>query len=114
MKVRILFIFIILIQILLSCEETDISLKQAEFFIKYFGNSSEDIGVDVKQTSDGGYILTGTVTNTDNENKDIAVIKTDKFGNLEWLDTLYFGGQFDDEAASIIECSDGDFLLLGT
>ena len=68
----------------LSCKKNESpSDAQAERFIKLFGNYGEDFAAEVHQTEDDGYILVGTVA-THTYGKDIAVIKTDKFGNEEW------------------------------
>jgi len=46
------------------------------------GTSGEDQGYSVKQTSDGGYILTGFSYNNSQQN--VYLIKLDKDGNLIW------------------------------
>jgi hypothetical protein len=65
------------------------------------------VGTDVKQTSDGGYIISGTVAGPNP-----FLLKTDSQGNTEWFYTYdYLGG--DDRAHSVILTSDGGYLLVG-
>ncbi len=51
---------------------------------RIFGGSDSEWGSSVKQTSDGGYIITGyTGPCNDQENGDVWLIKTDEYGNVE-------------------------------
>ncbi|UCC78257.1 MAG: hypothetical protein JSW64_08180 [Candidatus Zixiibacteriota bacterium] len=76
---------------------------------EYGGNRDDEFGYCVTQTSDGGFILVGK-TNAPG-NQDIYVVKTNFTGGVEWDNT--FGGSSDDEAWSVIENSDGDFVIGG-
>ena len=62
----------------------------------------------VQQTSDGGYILTGTSHFRD---QDAWLVKTDAFGNMEWEE--YFGDQGYDEMISVRETDDGGYIMAG-
>ncbi len=104
-----LIIFIIAI-IVSACNKTKLSPEQKQHFIKFFGSSNLDYGVDVKQTDDG-YILLATKT-TVNNGTDILLIKTNEYGNEQWSKT--FGGDLNDYANSIVVNSDGSYTLLGT
>lgn len=103
----------ILIMLTLSCGCSDEAIKkgQSEAFIKFFGNSLVDEGMDVKQLTDGGYIVIGTST-TGAGDTDIALVRTDKYGNEQW--SLYFGGPGDDLGNSIQVTGDGGFILVGS
>ncbi len=78
-------------------------------------SASEDEGQAIAATSDGGFVLAGTMETTPNFGNggtDIMVIKIDAAGNLLWRN--YFGGSGNESVSSIIETSDGGLLLCGT
>ena len=93
------------------CKKNTISDIQADYFIKFFGNSGTNRGSDLCQTSDGGYVVLGTKI-VSGKGTEIMLIKTDKFGNEEWIKT--FGDSLDDYAKSIRITADGGFVILGT
>ena len=75
----------------------------------------------VVQTSDGGYVLAGTIDTAKNpdlkgqilyENNDAWLFKTDANGNLEWSKTI--GGLKRDEASFVQETKDGGYVIAGT
>lgn len=107
-----------LLFLLWSCESDTISPDQAGSFLKFFGNSFGDMGYDVKQTGDRGYILTGYVTNVSTEgsgqgeDRDMVLIKTDEYGNQEWIKT--YGGELQDWGNMVEILPDGGFIALGT
>lgn len=66
----------------------------------------------VKELTEGGFIITGVATTSNNEN-DIFLMKTDASGNLAWC--KFFGKDTDtDTGAGVIETSDNGFLLAGS
>lgn len=84
-----------------------------------YGGINGDVLSQVKQTSDGGYILggyslsgaTGNKTEASMGSTDYWVIKTDALGTIEWQNTI--GGTSVDELYSIDETSDGGYILAG-
>jgi hypothetical protein len=80
---------------------------------KCFGGSNDDSFSDVINTSDGGYVITGTTSlgSCDVCNRDAWIIKLNPEGNIEWQ--KYFGGNWHDSGASIMQTSDGGYILAG-
>ncbi len=62
----------------------------------------------VQQTSDGGYVFTGTAHFRD---QDVWLVKTDAAGNLQWDRCFGEGGY--EEAESVRETTDGGYILAG-
>lgn len=84
---------------------------------KSYGGSGYDYANDVKQTTDGGYILCGASTSSNfdvtlNQGSfDYWIVKLDTIGNLVWQKT--FGGSLHDEARSILQTNDGGYIVIG-
>ena len=78
---------------------------------KTYGGSLDEEAYAVRQTSDGGYIITG-FTDSFSDNRDIWLIKTDSSGNVEWSQT--YGGTREDEAYAVQQTSDGGYIIAGT
>ena len=78
---------------------------------KTFGGTHEDIANSVIQTSDGGYILTGTTKSMGDTLGDFYTIKTDSSGNTQW--TNKFGGPLLDYANDILESRYGGYIVGG-
>ena len=76
-----------------------------------FGEDYEDVGYSVQQTTDGGYIITGTKTNQENFSYDIYVIKTNNIGEEEWSQT--FGGEYSDMGYSVQITTDDNYIIGG-
>jgi len=75
-----------------------------------FGGSGYDYVYSVQNTQDGGYILVGN-TGSYGARSDAWVIKTDANGNEQWNKT--FGLDGIDSAYSIVQTSDGGYVLAG-
>lgn len=65
----------------------------------------------IQQTSDGGFILTGTIFLSEEKKNDIWVAKLTSTGNIEWQRT--YGGSENDNARSLQQTSDGGYIVAG-
>lgn len=81
-------------------------------FVRVIGGPGEDTGGAGVQTSDGGYILTGTTSSSGAGQTDILVVKLSSNGTVEWSNT--YGSTNAEEGVDIIETSDGGYLVVGT
>jgi hypothetical protein len=76
-----------------------------------YGGTLRDIGSNVYQTSDDGYIVSGATESVNEGNMEWWLIKTDSLGEEEWSET-YGGNQFD-MCTSIDLTMDGGYILGG-
>jgi hypothetical protein len=81
---------------------------------KTFGDVLGDWGECVQQTSDGGYIITGTTEEFGEYNDDIFLIKTDNEGNKLWDKILRGQGNNDDNGEFVQQTSDGGYIITGS
>lgn len=102
---------IISIFLFFSCDTAEnLEPVQADVFFKYFGGKFSDLGVDLQQTSDDGFILIGSSSSfSEGQDFDLYVVKTDRYGNAVW--ELNLGGEGDDYGKSVIQTADGYYLL---
>jgi hypothetical protein len=92
---------------------------------KCLGGSRNDEAKSIKQTRDGGYIVAGSTTSKDGDISDWHegygsyndptldgwIAKLDSSGNIVWQKCL--GGSRNDEAKSIIQTSEGGYIVVG-
>ncbi|KQC14549.1 MAG: hypothetical protein APR63_13955 [Desulfuromonas sp. SDB] len=77
----------------------------------YGGSNDYDYGYSVDQTSDGGFILTGSTNSYGAGELDLWLIKTDENGDTIWTKT--YGGSEDDCGNSVQQVSDGGYIITG-
>jgi hypothetical protein len=78
---------------------------------KTFGGIEDDEGSSVRQTTDGGYIVTGYSESYGAGGKDVWLIKTHSTGDTSWTRT--FGGDKDDKGSSVRPTTDGGYVVAG-
>lgn len=77
-----------------------------------FGSEMRDVGQSIRQTPDGGFIISGNTTNINNGASDIYLVRTDAQGNLLWEKRI--GGDGDQIASAMALSNDGGFVIAGT
>jgi hypothetical protein len=84
------------------------------------GGSGDDFATDVKETSDGGFIVAGYSKSNDGNvqghhgttgSADYWIVKLDAAGKIKWSKS--YGGTGNDEAYSVDETKDGGFVVAG-
>jgi len=81
---------------------------------KFYGDYPISLIYDLIISSDGGYMVAGARSTAETwpyEPIEVWMLKLDTTGNLEWQQA--FGGGFLDYAESVIETSDGGYLIAG-
>lgn len=68
-------------------------------------------GYSIQQTSDGGYIITGSSVEDSNYNTYIFLTKTDFYGNDVWNKT--FGYPYSGRGNSVRQTTDGGYIITG-
>ncbi len=76
---------------------------------KTYGGTGSDYGRCVRQTSDGGYIITGYTTSFGTGGFDIYLIRTDAVGDTLWTRT--YGGVNDDISYSLQMTADEGYII---
>ena len=78
---------------------------------KILGGTAWDEGMKVKQTTDGGYIVTGASTGFTNTSYDAYLNKIDSLGNLTW--TKLYAGDHNDATYDVLQLHDGGYIITG-
>jgi len=80
-------------------------------WFKHYGGINRDIGESIRQTTDGGYVVTGYGMSYTYGNNDFAIYKLESNGNKSWF--KHYGGTGDDGGISIQQTSDGGYVVAG-
>ncbi len=86
--------------------ETDLNGKK--LWERVYGEDS--VGISLRLTLDGGYIIAG-YTNSKDSGKEALLVKTDNSGKEQW--NMRFGGPGQNMATSVVESSDGGYVIAG-
>jgi hypothetical protein len=70
-----------------------------------------DVGGSIIRSSDGGYVIAGGTASFGGGSADFYVVKLDSSGKVIWTKTI--GGRSLDAANSIIQSSDGGYVVAG-
>jgi hypothetical protein len=76
-----------------------------------FGGISDDVALTIKQTTDGGYLVSSETNSYGAGAYDIFILKLDNAGNLQWSKT--FGGGADEYGECTIQTFDGGYAIGG-
>lgn len=93
----------------------DGTLSAANVPVAALESASSDDGAALCATSDGGFVLAGTMSTTPqrgNGGRDIFLVKVNGMGEILW--NKVWGGTGDEAIGSITETSDGGLLLCGS
>lgn len=79
---------------------------------KRYGGSSDDIAKSVRQTPDGGYIVSGFTNYTAGlPGRDAWILKLEENGAVAWQTT--FGGKRDEYVTPAYQAQDGGYIMAG-
>jgi len=85
---------------------------------KSYGGSGGDYAMAVQQTTDGGYVVTGSTASSDgdvtgNENATLSywVVKLDENGELQWQE--FYEGEYPGYLFDLQQTTDGGYIMVG-
>ncbi len=81
-----------------------------EEWYQIFGGANDSYAASVQQTTDGGYIIAGRITNPGTY--DVYLIKTDVNGVEQW--NKKFGGPYLEFGFSVQQTTDGGYIIAGS
>jgi hypothetical protein len=89
-----------------------ISLSHAQQrWTRTYGGAGYDVGLDVQQTQDGGYIIGGYTSSFGAGSYDVWLLRLNAQGDTLWAKT--YGGISDDRGVSVQQTQDGGYIIAG-
>jgi len=79
---------------------------------KTYGGGHWDMAFSTQETTDGGYVVSGTTSSFGAGDDDVWILKLDSTGNIVWQKT--YGGQGPDRGGDIKQTKDGGYVVTGT
>lgn len=101
---KIVFIFLMITSLVVGAQ------PPSKFFSTYGGNGY-DVGYDVQQTLDNGYIIAGSTSSFGQGNTDFYLLKLDSMGQKKFEKS--FGGYNNEIAKSVVQLSDSSYVMAG-
>ena len=106
MMIFIVVLSIILLHINLFGQAPD------SLWTRTYGGEHDDCCYSVIESSDGNYVLAGWTRSLGAGGKDVYLLKIDVNGDTVW--TRIIGGVNDDEGRTVVETSDGGYVVGGS
>jgi len=97
--------------ILLFIITFNIQAQPPSKFYTRIGGNGYDVGYDVKQTLDNGYIISGSTSSMGVGNTDMYLLKLDSMGQIKFQST--FGNANNDIGKSVIQLIDSSYVIVG-
>jgi len=88
-----------------------VTIRAQITFQKTIGGTSDDIALDIQQTNNGGYIVTGETGSFGAGVSDIFLVKLNKNGDISWSKT--YGGTNSEYGNSVIQTIDNGYIITG-
>jgi hypothetical protein len=82
-------------------------------FERIFGGPYGDGASSVRATTDGGFILAGSTVPVDADYSDATLIKTDRYGQIEWKQ-IYGLEEWSEGFAEAVPTPDGGYIAVGS
>lgn len=101
----------LLVLIIVSCMVKLCLAQPPKSFYTRFGGNGYDVGYDVKQTFDNGYIITGSTSSFGQGNTDLYLVKLDSVGQKVFQKA--FGNYNNEVGRSIVQLLDSGFVMAG-
>jgi PEGA domain/Domain of unknown function (DUF5122) beta-propeller len=78
---------------------------------RHLGTPADEFGADVRETRDGGFIVTGWTWSAANST-DVYLVRTDEAGRMLWERT--YGGSGSDYGHAVLPLEDGGYVIAGS